>query len=546
MEAPLERPSTLPAAAELVERIGWLIKLRWLAIAGVILTLELVKHGLQIPLPSTPILGVMTVLALYNLLLAGVRRQLRNGGQRDAGVGPDTPGATAGLQLALAPVQLLQPWLVLENLVRFLIAAGARRRRAGAIPWQRSTLADVLVPRELWGVEPEAAIFRAAALASAQITVDLIALAALLHLSGGLENPFIFYSVFHVVIASILLSRRATYLEATLGFSLIGAVGLGEFLGLLNHYPLGLVSSVAAFQSPPFVAAQILVLGSTLYLTAYMATSISASQRSYEREAALLSNDVARKAELLEIAYTKVSQAERTKSQYMRKVAHELKAPLGAIQMLLKVILDGLAGDISEKSRDLVTRAEHRARELTQLTQDLLALSRAREGTLAVELAPIVPGELVAGVVAEVQGLAAQAGVTVAAEIVPGLETVEGDVAGLRQLVGNLVSNAVRYTPRGGRVAVRLQRADAGLRLEVEDTGIGIPKDDLSRIFEEFFRSANARGHTSDGTGLGLSIVRAVAEQHGGKVSVESEPGRGTRFTVNLPLKPPADTPPKT
>jgi signal transduction histidine kinase len=100
--------------------------------------------------------------------------------------------------------------------------------------------------------------------------------------------------------------------------------------------------------------------GSTLYLAAYMATSISAGQRSYEREAALLSHDVARKAELLEVAYTSVSQAERSKSQYMRKVAHELKAPLGAVQMLLKVILDGLAGEISEKSRDLVTRAEHR------------------------------------------------------------------------------------------------------------------------------------------------------------------------------------------
>jgi len=99
------------------------------------------------------------------------------------------------------------------------------------------------------------------------------------------------------------------------------------------------------------------------------------------------------------------------------------------------------------------------------------------------------------------------------------------------------VSNAVRYTPRGGSVAVRLQRTDSALRLEVEDTGIGIPKDDLPRIFEEFFRSANARSHTSDGTGLGLSIVKAVAEQHGGSVSVESEQGKGTRFTVDLPLK---------
>lgn len=537
MEAPLQRSSTLPAAAELVERIEWLIKLRWLAIAGVVLTLELVQHVLQMPLPSTPIWGVMAALALYNLLLAAVRRQLQNARQPDAGAGPDTPGATAGLRLALAPVQLLQPWLALENLLRFLIAAVARRKQPGGPSWRRSTLADLLVPRELWGVDPQAVILRAAAFANAQITVDLIALAALLHFSGGLENPFIFYSVFHVVIASILLSRRATYLEATLGFSLIAAVGMGELLGLLRHYPVELVPNMAAYLNPTFVAAQIFVLGSTLYLTAYMATSISAGQRSYEREAALLSNDVARKAELLEAAYTRVSQAERAKSQYMRKVAHELKAPLGAVQMLLKVILDGLAGDVSEKSRELVERAEHRTRELAQLTQDLLALSRAREGTLAVEIAPVALGELVTDVVAQTQGLATQAGVTISSDIAPGLGPVQGDVAGLRQLVGNLVSNAVRYTPRGGSVVVRLQRTDSALRLEVEDTGIGIPKDDLPRIFEEFFRSANARSHTSDGTGLGLSIVKAVAEQHAGSVSVESEQGKGTRFTVDLPLK---------
>jgi signal transduction histidine kinase len=210
--------------------------------------------------------------------------------------------------------------------------------------------------------------------------------------------------------------------------------------------------------------------------------------------------------------------------------------------MLLKVILDGLAGDVSEKSRELVERAEHRTRELAQLTQDLLALSRAREGTLAVEIAPVALGELVTDVVAQTQGLATQAGVTISSDIAPGLGPVQGDVAGLRQLVGNLVSNAVHYTPRGGSVAVRLQRTDSALRLEVEDTGIGIPKDDLPRIFEEFFRSANARSHTSDGTGLGLSIVKAVAEQHGGSVSVESEQGKGTRFTVDLPLKGPAAT----
>jgi signal transduction histidine kinase len=516
----------LPAGAELIDRIGWLIKLRWLAIVGVVCAAGFVRHALGVPVGPWRIGALVVLLALYNLLLAAAVTRL----WRRERTG-------TAMAIVLAPVQLLKLWLAVQDLFRSLVAATFARRRGALTPRGRTTLGYLLVPRELWGMEPKVHLFHAAAFASAQITFDLFALAALLHFSGGIENPFMFFSIFHVVIASILLSREATYLETTLGFGLISAVGLGEFSGLLRHVRLGLLPEEGAYQSAVFVAVVLFVLGCTLYLTAYMATSISSHQRSYERETVLLSGELARKAEMLEAAYARVSQAERAKSQYMRKVAHELKAPIAAVQMMLKVLLDGLAGDVPEKSRELVERAEHRTRELAQLTQDLLALSRAREGTLAVEIAPVALGELATDVVAQTQGLATQAGVTIVTDIPPGLPPVHGDVAGLRQLVGNLVSNAVRYTPRGGSVAVRLQRTDSALRLEVEDTGIGIPKDDLPRIFEEFFRSANARSHTSDGTGLGLTIVKAVAEQHGGSVAVESEPSRGTRFTVDLPLK---------
>jgi two-component system phosphate regulon sensor histidine kinase PhoR len=113
---------------------------------------------------------------------------------------------------------------------------------------------------------------------------------------------------------------------------------------------------------------------------------------------------------------------------------------------------------------------------------------------------------------------------------------MRGDREGLLQLVGNLVGNALHYTPRGGRVTVSLARAGERARLQVEDSGIGIPAADLPRIFDEFFRASNARERRTDGTGLGLAIVNAVAVQHGGSVQVESEVGRGTRFTVELPL----------
>jgi two-component system sensor histidine kinase BaeS len=113
---------------------------------------------------------------------------------------------------------------------------------------------------------------------------------------------------------------------------------------------------------------------------------------------------------------------------------------------------------------------------------------------------------------------------------------MHGDATGLRQMVGNLLSNAIRYTPRGGTVAVRVSRAEGQLCLEVSDTGIGIPPEDQARVFEEFFRSANARSRTAEGTGLGLAIVKAVVEQHHGSITLHSTPGQGTRFVVRFPV----------
>jgi len=519
----------LPAGEELVDRIGWLIRLRWLALVGVVCGGFFVRYALGVPVGPWPVGALVALLALYNLLLAVAVSRLRR---------QDRTGTA--MAIVLAPVQLLKLWLSVQDLLRSLVTAAFGRRRGDLTPRGRTTLGYLLVPRELWGMEPKEHVFNAAAFAGAQITFDLFALAALLHFSGGIENPFIFFSIFHVVIASILLSREATYLETTLGFGLISAVGLGEFSGLMRHVPLGLLPEEGAYQDPVYVAVVLFVLGSTLYLTAYMATSISAGQRSFEREAWRLSDDVARKAELLEAAYARLRQAERAKSKQMRKVAHELKAPIAAVQMMLKVLLEGHAGEIPERFRDLITRAERRTRELAQLTQDLLALTRAREGAVVIEILEVNLAELTARVVADLRDTAERAGVALDAQVPGDLDPIEGDPVGLQQLVANLVGNAIRYTPRGGRVIVRLGELEGTLRLQVDDTGIGIASDDLPQIFEEFYRASNARDYASDGTGLGLAIVKAVAEQHGGSVAVTSEVGRGTRFTVTLPLRGPS------
>jgi signal transduction histidine kinase len=171
------------------------------------------------------------------------------------------------------------------------------------------------------------------------------------------------------------------------------------------------------------------------------------------------------------------------------------------------------------------------------MTRDLLVLSRARDAYLAAEKSPVIPGQVLAEVVEDMTGVAEEAGVTLSADFPRYIAMTEADEGGLRQMVRNLLSNAIRYTPRGGKVSASLRVVDKALRWEVQDTGIGIPAEDLSRIFEEFFRSTNAREYTRAGTGLGLAIVKAVVEQHGGRVSVHSTLGEGTRFTVDIPLR---------
>jgi signal transduction histidine kinase len=491
------RVGTSPAAAELVERIGWLIRLRWVAVIGVAGFLEVARRVFPVELNLGRLYAVLGGLALYNAALSLIHRRRR----------------------AVAPV----PGVV-----------------------RGSWLARFLTPRTLVGFEGESEAVSAAVFASVQIAVDLVLLALLVHFGGGLENPFLIFFMFHVIIASILLSRRATFFHATLGFVLIATVGLGECFGLLRHYPLGGVWRDGAYADPRLVAAQLFVIGVTLYLAAYMASTIAVRLRVRVRETVLLSRAVAEKAAELDGAYRRLQAVESAKSQYMRKVSHELRGPLGTIQTALKVVLQRVGATLAPELRDLLERAERRAGELAEVTHDLLALSRAREGRLAVERTEVDLAAVVREQVVDAAGDAERAGVTLVAEVCSDATLMLGDARDLSQLSRNLLSNAIRYTPAGGQVTVRLERRGDLIRLQVEDTGIGISGADLPRVFEEFYRAANARDRVPAGTGLGLAIVRSVAEQHGGTVEVTSEPGRGTCFTVDLPAAPPGDGPPLT
>jgi signal transduction histidine kinase len=479
----------LPVLSDLERRTAWFIKLRWGAAAGVAGAAGLARYGGLADLPVWPILGVAAGLLLYNTVLYFVARRM-----------------------AAEP--------------------------AGRVWRPPSPFARLLVPRTFLGLGGESRVARAALFAFVQITLDFLALALLLHFTGGVESPFSAFFVFHVVIASILLSRRATYLQTTVGFVLFAAVVLGECSGIVEHHSIHWLWSPEAYRSCSVAAFYLLILGLTLYAASYLCSTIAVDLRERVRANLLYSRQIAADKGKLEVAYETLRQVERAKSEYMRKVAHELRGPLGTIETALKVVLLGMTGGLSEPSRELIARAERRTGELAAVTQDLLLLARAREAEIDQTRAPLEIGGLLREVIEDFRPRAEEKGVALSAEALPG-GAVLGDPVAIRQLAANLVENGIRYTERGGSVTARLRFQGAYWVLEVEDTGIGIAAEDQPRIFDEFYRGTNAREHAADGTGLGLAIVKAIAERHGGSVAVESELGRGTRIAVTLPAAPP-------
>ena len=228
----------------------------------------------------------------------------------------------------------------------------------------------------------------------------------------------------------------------------------------------------------------------------------------------------------------------RTTLTFMRKVTHELRAPLAAISTNLKVLLELGNGGWTEKQEQMLRRADRRAMVLLEAVSDLLSLSRARLDKPQEDGAEVRLPELVASIVTLVRPQAEQAGLRLETDLAPGVPPLMGNPDEIEQLISNLIANAIKYTPSGGMVAASVQPAGAGVLLRVADTGIGIPKAELPRLFDEFHRCANARSSGIEGTGLGMAIVRAIADRHRAEVRVESEEGRGTVVEVAFPVAP--------
>ena len=228
-------------------------------------------------------------------------------------------------------------------------------------------------------------------------------------------------------------------------------------------------------------------------------------------------------------------QASRAKSDFLATMSHELRTPLNALLGYLDLLDLEIAGQLSRAQRDQVARSRTAALHLLQTIEEILTFSRIETGGEQPRYAPVDLGLLVREAAALLEPLAREKGLAYQVEVPPAPLVLRTDAAKLRQVLLNLLSNAVKFTDRG-EVRLRLQAspADAGACLQVCDTGIGIAPEALPRIFEPFWQVEQSTARRVGGTGLGLSVVRRLVTLLGGEIRVQSEPGRGSCFEVEL------------
>jgi two-component system, OmpR family, phosphate regulon sensor histidine kinase PhoR len=233
---------------------------------------------------------------------------------------------------------------------------------------------------------------------------------------------------------------------------------------------------------------------------------------------------------------TELRRLERMRQDFVANVSHELKTPLASIKAYTETLLDWALHDENVNVRFL-HRIEEQADRLNQLILDLLSLARLESGQEVYEHGPLALAPVIASCVESHRGRCESKDLALALDLGPldGQTLVRADEEAIRQILDNLIDNAIKYTPEGGSVRISCRVSDEGIAVEVADSGIGIPRDDLPRVFERFYRVDKARSRELGGTGLGLSIVKHLVQSIGGQIAVTSRVGAGSQFTVTLP-----------
>jgi signal transduction histidine kinase len=352
-----------------------------------------------------------------------------------------------------------------------------------------------------------------------QISTDLLLLTVLLHYSGGVENPFIIYYIFHMIIGSIILSTKESILQTSFALMLVGAMTFLEYYGITPHYSLTGFIITNMYSNSTYLICTGFVFITTSYFVVYITRTIV--KESNKHELAYLQANI------------KLKQKDKIKDEYVMRISHDIKGHITAIQSCINVLNKKLSGPLNTQQEEFVNRASARIKILNKFILDLMSLTQMKLQHKPDKKYFNIANSL-DNVLKTAENSAQEKNICLIKKVDPSLINIYGEQSSIEEVVLNLITNAIKYSPPDKDVSLTAEDKQDKVLIEVTDHGIGIPVDETDLVFNEFYRASNAKTLIKEGAGLGLSISKQIIENHGGKIWVNSKVDMGTTFSLLL------------
>lgn len=414
-------------------------------------------------------------------------------------------------------------WLALAGY--FIVTLVAKNLSSLTFPYQRIwlTLGTLALLNLLYviilKIFKEFSFFTELVILHIHIIIDLVFLTLLIHFSGGIENPIYLFYIFHVVISSVVFPRFLPLVFATLVIILFSTLAILEYAGIIPHYS---IFGLEIHDNPLNLFLILVVFAITIYFTEYICTTFMRIYRDSKR--------------IIDRQNHQLLEADKQKSRFFRFASHELKAPIIAVKSSIDGVVKTFSGSMDEKALNLLQRASSRSGQMLEIINELLELSRHSKIPDELPERSIIINNVLQMVIQQEKSLLEEKRMDLVLNLSAKEIVLKGREVDFERLFLNLIDNAIRYSPENSQVLVETLINEEFFVFKVQDRGIGIAEEDQNKIFDEFFRSENAKKTVAFGTGLGLSLVKQIVENYQGEITVTSQLNQGTTITVKLPM----------
>ncbi|RJO59709.1 hypothetical protein C4546_00580 [Candidatus Parcubacteria bacterium] len=368
------------------------------------------------------------------------------------------------------------------------------------------------------------------------LVIDMFIITSIVHFTGGITSVFLPLYLLQIVGTNVHFSRLAGPINFFVGTTFFAALFTLEDQGWLTHYtPFPVAPDL--HQNYAYIAATGFTLVVLMAVSTYRSGYVVRSLEKVEKELAKVNEDLIRANQAFQTANQRLKELDQLKTEFISVASHQLRTPLSAIKWSLKMLMDKDLGPLNEEQQELIVKGYQSNERMIDLINDLLNVSRIEEGRFTYLFVEQSIDPILRELIEEQKHVAQEKRISL--EYDPGkipLPIVRVDTQKIHLGLQNIVDNALKYTPFGGKIYVRVKPEKEELIISIQDTGVGIPVNQQPRVFSKFFRGDNVIRMQTEGTGLGLFITHNIIQKHHGRVWFESHEGKGTSFYVALPL----------